>query len=371
MSDARRHRLAGPLLRKQFRYVGTVLLSAVLLCIGSATAWAEEPIIIDFVRHGQSVANAAGLIDTAVPGTELTQLGQQQAQAIANVLSPEGPFAGIFDSQLIRTQETAAPLLADFPHAITRILPGLNEINAGVFSGLPEFSPAGLLYLLGPVAWMLGLPLVPMLAPGSTDVNGVVFDQSFIDALQTMYDAALTDPVVAADGKITDVAFSSAFATEIGTMMNVNNPDPLLLLTDPLPNTGTVVISGDPAAGWMLVSWNGEPVPPASLPTELFVDVRNLIEAPQFAAYNIFEALLTGDPTTIVNAIQGGVGEVFTATVNFPIAVIQDLLDAVGVSSLGGLSTDLTSLLPSMATALPGVLAGELGAMLGAVLMPL
>jgi hypothetical protein len=303
----------------------------------------QTPIVIDFVRHGQSIANAANLFDTAVPGTGLTLLGQQQSQTIANALAGQGPFAGIFASQLIRTQETAAPL-ADLLGMNVQILPGLNEINAGVFNGLPQLSPAGLLYLVAPVAWTLGFPIVPMLAPGA-HINGVVFDQSFTSALQTMYGSAITNPVVAANGKITDVAFSSEFAIEVGTMMNVNNPDPLLMLTHPLPNTGVVVVQGDPQDGWTLVSWNGMPVPPASLPTELFVDVRDLIMAPQFAGHNVWEALLTGDPTTIVNSIRDGVHEIGTATVQFRLAVIQDLVDAVGGTSLGGLPTDLTNLL--------------------------
>jgi hypothetical protein len=109
---------------------------------------------------------------------------------------------------------------------------------------------------------------------------------------------------------------------------------------------GTVVVQGDPQDGWTLVSWNGITVPPASLPTELFVDVRDLIMAPQFAAHNVWEALLTGDPTTIVNSIRDGVHEIGTATVQFPLAVTQDLVDAVGGTSLGGLPTDLTNLLP-------------------------
>ena len=34
---------------------------------------------------------------------------------------------------------------------------------------------------------------------------------------------------------------------------------------------GTVVVQGDPQDGWTMVSWDGMPVPAASLPTELFV----------------------------------------------------------------------------------------------------
>lgn len=247
------------MLTKQFRYAAAVLLSTVLPCTGSATASAEESIEIDFVRHAQSVGNAAGVIDTAVPGTALTQLGQQQAQAVANLLAPQRPFAGIFASELIRTQQTAAPLAALLGMNV-QVSSGLNEIDAGAYNGLPQYSGQGLAYLVGPAAWALGQPLTPMLAPGSTDRNGVVFNRRFTNALQTMYGNALANPVRAADGKITELAFSSEFAIEVGIMMNVKNPDPLLMLTDPLPNTGIVVIQGNPQDGWTLVRWNGKPV---------------------------------------------------------------------------------------------------------------
>jgi len=300
-------------------------------------------IVIDFVRHGQSIGNAANLIDTGVPGLPLTQLGQQQAVAIGAALAGQGPFAGIFESQLTRVQQTAA--LAGLGTINMPALPGLNEISAGNFDGAPDISPQGLMYLVAPIAWTLGLPIVPMLAPGTVHINGVVFDQGFTSALQTMYGNALANPVLAANGKITEVAFSSEFVIEVGTLMNVNNPDPLLMLTHPLPNTGTVVVQGSPQGGWTMLSWDGVPVPPASLPTKLFVDVRDLITAPQFAAWNSLQALGTGDPTTIANTVADSADQVAVATVRFPFAVTRDLIGAVEGTSLSGLETELTGLL--------------------------
>lgn len=304
-----------------------------------------QSIVIDFVRHGQTPGNAAMLIDTAVPGPGLTALGQQQAQAIANALAAKGPYAGIFDSQLIRTQQTAAPL-ANLLGMAPQVLPGLNEIHAGIFEDLPQISPAGLLYLVGPIAWTLGFPIVPMLAPGSTDVNGIVFNRAFTGAVQTIYDASLANPVVAADGNITSVAYSSAFTIGVGTMMNVDNPHPLLLLTHPVPNTGAVVVQGNPEGGWTLVSWDGIPAGPASLPTALFVDVRELITAPQYAAYDIWESLFTGDPAAVINAVRDGADEVGAAVVQFPHAVADDVIDATGHPYLSGLPIGLPSLIP-------------------------
>jgi hypothetical protein len=292
----------------------------------TGTGGTHQPIQIDFVRHGQTNSNASGIIDTAIPGAPLNAVGQQQANAIANVLNSQGPFAGIFDSQLIRTQQTAMPL-GTLTGLTAQPLPGLNEINAGILEGMGQI-PGGLLYIVGPIAWTHGLPLASMLVPGSTDHKGVGFYQGFNNALETMYNTALANPVVAANGQITDVAYSSELATEVGTLMSANNPEPILMLTHPLSNTGVVVVDGSPQGGWTMESWDGTPVPPASLPTSLFVDVRNLIAAPQFASYDLWEALLTGNPATIVNAVRYGVVQVGTATIDFPFAVAQSLIDA-------------------------------------------
>ncbi len=70
-----------------------------------------------------------------------------------------------------------------------------------------------------------------------------------------------------------------------------------------------MVIDGSAGGGWTMESWDGAPVPPASLPTSLFVDVRNFISAPQFASYDILQAALTGNPAMIVNAIRYGVSK--------------------------------------------------------------
>ncbi|MGV7767443.1 histidine phosphatase family protein, partial [Mycobacterium kansasii] len=85
----------------------------------------------------------------------------------------------------------AAPLAAMLG-TNAQVLPGLNEIDAGVFNGMPQISLAGLAYLLAPIAWLLGLRIVPMLAPGSADPNGYEFHKRFNGALQTMDGNAAT-----------------------------------------------------------------------------------------------------------------------------------------------------------------------------------
>lgn len=291
------------------------------------TGGSGQSVTIEFVRHAESFANAQGWIDTAVPGVPLTPLGDAQALLRAGELHPLGPYAGIWASELTRAQQTAQAL-TDMYMTNPMILPGLNEINAGIFDGWPQYSLGGILYLIGPLAWVSGLPIFPMLAPGSTDPNGVFFYREFGSAMETLYNHALSNPVMSANGEITEVAYSSAFTIEIGTLMHANNPNPLLFFTHQLDNTGVVVMEGDPKGGWNLVSWEGVPVGPANLPTALFVDARNFIMAPQFAAFDIGSAFFTGDPTVFVSAVRDGIEQVGAATVQFPIAVAEDLIDA-------------------------------------------
>jgi Histidine phosphatase superfamily (branch 1) len=350
------------------RYVAVGLLSTGLLSIGSALAWADaEDITLDFVRHGETYDNAQGIIDTQPPGSELDPTGITQAQYLANPDNPQqldmpSSYAGIYASEEIRTLETAQDWLtaAGAPDTPVQTLSGLNEIPAGIFNGYPDDSLQGILYILSPIAWTLGLDFVPEL--GDPSVNGITFDESFGGAVQTIYDNTVT----LAASNPNDVAFSSEGAIAVWTLMNVNNPDFAVVLKQVietgqfLPNTGQVVVEGSPG-DWTLVSYDGTAVPQnPGLPTELFVDFRNLIEAPQFAGYNIYEALLSGNSTTIETALQTGIHQVDTALAQFPVAVFDDILGAL-TGGTPGLSTDLSTL----ATDVAGVLPGDLGALVG------
>jgi histidine phosphatase superfamily protein (branch 1) len=322
--------------RSRRRLAAVGFLSTALMSIGPALAWADDgSIIIDFVRHAESIDNKAGIIDTTPPGTALDTTGDAQASDIASTIQNEygTTFGGLFDSQELRAAETAAPLAAELAasgHPTTLdTLAGLNEIPAGAFEGDPTTSLEGILYLLGPLSWAMGDVLVPDI--GDPSVNGVTFNQDFGGAVQSIYDGTAS-----ATGTPTDIAFSSEGAIAVWTLMNVNNPDFSVLLQEVektggfLPNTGQVVIEGQPG-DWTLVSYDGTPVSAdPGLGTELFVDFRNLIEAPQFAGYDIYEALLGGNSATIDSAIQAGFNQVDTALAQFPAAVFDDIITASG-----------------------------------------
>ncbi|MGV0641788.1 histidine phosphatase family protein [Mycolicibacterium sp. XJ2546] len=299
--------------RRLLRLVFTAITAAVLFFVSALPAWAAESMTLTFVRHGQSEANAADRIDTSVPGPGLTPLGQQQAADVAIVLADRG-FDGIYASNMVRTQLTAAPLATMLGQPVV-VLPGLREINAGIFEGSPESGGLGRLgYVVVPAAWTLGARFVPVL--GAADGNA--FDARVDNAIQTIYDS----------GDRNAVAFSHGATIMFWVMMNVDNPDLGLMLRRPLGNTGIVIVTGNPEDGWLLTEWDGVAVstdPP--LLTKLFVDVRDLVTAPQTALYNIGQAFASGDIAALANAVRDGVIDVVKTAVEFVPNVIRDIVD--------------------------------------------
>lgn len=306
-------------------------LAAAMLSSGSALARADDgSIVLDFIRHAEGGDNT--VINTMVPGPGLTDEGMRQASELAELLK-NSDIDEIWASTMVRSQETAQPLADALGQTIqTPFLAGLNEIDAGIFEGAPvnvgTLPLGGALYLLAPALWTLGLTSVPLV--GSTDANGIVFDARVDEAIQTIYDGS-----IAGD---TDAVFAHEGTIAIWALMNVDNPDfgvvlhELFTTGELLPYTGQVVIEGSPG-DWTLVSWDGIPVPEdPGLLTDLFVDFRDFIQVPQAAGYDIYEALLTGNATTIDSALQLGFSQIETAASQFPIAVFDDIVAALGGS---------------------------------------
>lgn len=309
-----------------------------------------QDITLDLVRHGQSTDDLNGILGTLPPGAPLTETGQQQADAVAQAIQAEFPggLAGIYASELIRTQETADPLAQALGMDV-QVLAGLNEIDAGILDGQPRDLLTQIGYFAPMAAWVLGLVLVP--EAGS--INGVQFDEQVTGAIDTIY-----NNTVAGDGPLDAVAYSSGGPIAIWMLMNVENPPFLLLLQQlletlgPPPNAGEAILEGNPIDGWTLVSWGGTPVPETpDLLTGLFVDFRDLIVAPQVAAWHVWEAIQGGDPADISAALQTGFNDVLAAFEAFPQAVIDTITGAFGDSS-GATGDAVDSLFSGLAGAI-------------------
>ncbi len=308
------------------RNLGVAAVAAVAaVAVMTATAfpaWAAQSITLTWVRHAQSTANAEGVISATVPGPGLTTLGEAQAEAIAATLAPNA-YDGIYASDMVRTQLTAAPLAADLGIAPV-VVGGVREIAAGILEGLPGttgilYALAGLGYIAPAAAWVLGARVVP----GIFGEDGNIFDARVDEAVATVYASGDTNPVV----------FYHGGTIHAWTLMNVTNP----VLLPPLENTGVVVMTGNPEDGWTLQSWEGTPVAAEpNLVTKLFMNFRDLVVAPQTAVYNIGQALkyenwypYGSSLPALLTAIGDGIVAVATAAVDFVVSSVRDIAEAI------------------------------------------
>jgi probable phosphoglycerate mutase len=79
------------------------------------------------VRHGQSFGNVERRLDTRPPGTDLTQLGRDQAQAFARQVGRPGLLA---HSVAARAAQTAAVIGAEVD-VVAHQLTGIHEVQVG------------------------------------------------------------------------------------------------------------------------------------------------------------------------------------------------------------------------------------------------
>ena len=202
------------------------------------------------IRHGQTPANVLGLLDTALPGPGLTELGRAQAAAIPGALASER-IDGIYASQLVRTQQTAAPLarVRDEMHRV--VLPGIHEIAAGKLEGRRDKRSIKK-YLETVWAWGAGSPEVRM--PGGADGHEFFgrFDAD-IARIAAKHDAAHHPDATVA-------VFSHGAAIRVWSAARADNISPEFPGRTHLDNAGIVVLTGSPAEGWLMESFAGEPI---------------------------------------------------------------------------------------------------------------
>jgi broad specificity phosphatase PhoE len=225
---------------RYLRALVVALLAAAMLAGCSSAPPQQRTVTLTFIRHAESTANADAVAATTVPGPPLTPLGQEQAETLAGKLKGD-KYDGVYASQMVRTQQTAAPSAKALGEQVT-VLPGLNEISAGWFEGVAMKDTSGT-FLLGPEGWLRGDRRYGI--PGSID--GDQFNNAFTAAVQKIYDSGEEKPV----------AFSSGLAIMMWTLLNARNGKPSLLNDHPLPNVGRVVVTGNPMNGWTLKDWDG------------------------------------------------------------------------------------------------------------------
>jgi broad specificity phosphatase PhoE len=195
------------------------------------------------IRHGQTPANVTGVLDAEVPGPGLTELGQQQAEALPAALAERG-IERVFVSSMLRTQLTAAPL-AEGLGLEPVVLPGLREIEAGDLQGKRDQTSVQR-YLAACYAWASG--------EREARMPGAETGEDFFDR----YDDAIAQ-VEASDADVVAV-FSHGAAIRIWAATMAQNVPNDLGSRRHLENTGVVELEGSSADGWRMVDWEGEPL---------------------------------------------------------------------------------------------------------------
>ncbi|WP_457208435.1 histidine phosphatase family protein, partial [Nocardioides sp. P5_C9_2] len=193
------------------------------------------------LRHGQTVANTTAALDTAAPGHELTELGRRQARAAARALAMAG-IGHVAVSTAVRTTQTATPLAEDLGLA-PRTYDGLREIAAGDFEMRNDHAAIeGFLGTIG--GWLEGDTGRRM--PGG---------ETCLEFL-ARYDAAIGQ--VCAGGA--DVSLVVSHGAAIRTWVTHRAAGDHAPVHEGLHNTGCITLDGDPDDGWVVVSWEREPV---------------------------------------------------------------------------------------------------------------
>lgn len=199
------------------------------------------------IRHGQTRSNQLGLLDTAPPGPELSPLGREQADRLADLLTAE-PIDAVTASTARRAQQTATPLARRRGLAV-EVADGLAEVAAGDWemTGDPDLVRR-YLDVLG--HWMVGD--LDLRTPGPAGESGA--------ELFGRVDAAVA--ALVARGRPTQAVVAHGALLRTWASVRAVNLPPDFGAGRPLGNTGVIVLDrpdGDPGAGWTCRSWTGQP----------------------------------------------------------------------------------------------------------------
>ncbi|HVW40444.1 MAG TPA: histidine phosphatase family protein [Amycolatopsis sp.] len=196
------------------------------------------------IRHAQSTANVRKILDTALPGPPLTELGQEQAQTLAEKLAGE-PIAAVYASRATRAQQTAAPLAAALTLEV-QVIDGVHEVNVGDLEGRGD-EEALRLYAETVRPWTQG-DLSTSMSGGE---SGFQVHERFTMAVGELREKHLEDDAIA--------LICHGGVIRLGAEWLAGNVPPKRADQGLLPNTAVVELE-TLDDGWRCLSWAGMPI---------------------------------------------------------------------------------------------------------------
>lgn len=192
------------------------------------------------VRHGETASNLKMALDSLPPGPPLTDLGQEQANVLAEALADE-PIAAIYASTAVRAQQTAAPVAARHRMA-AQVVEGVQEIFCGDLEGRSDREAYGV-FVKTATAWMEGD--LDLALPGGESGRQVL----------GRYLATVDEITKDVTGG-TVVLVSHGGSIRLAALALAPNVRTSLAEGGLLPNTGRIVLESD-GTGWRCTAWSG------------------------------------------------------------------------------------------------------------------
>lgn len=192
------------------------------------------------VRHGETASNVKMALDSLPPGPPLTDLGQKQANLLADALADE-PVVAVYASTAVRAQQTAAPVAARHGMAV-QVVQGVQEIFCGDLEGRSD-REAYAIFAKTATAWAEGR--LDLVLPGG-ESGGQVIDRCL---------AAISE-VTKGVTEGTVVLVSHGGTIRLAGQALAPNVTANLAAGGLLPNTGRVILESD-GDGWRCTAWSG------------------------------------------------------------------------------------------------------------------
>ena len=197
---------------------------------------------IYFVRHGQSAANVLRVISNRNLSHHLTDLGRQQAEALARSFT-DVPLAAIYSSPIVRARETAQIVAARKGLPI-EIADALREPDCGVMEGRGD-EEAWAEYDRVRVAWMQH-QFDSRIAGGESFFDLHARFVPFIDRIVTFYGNNNHHILLITHGALLYFMLP----------LVLTNLEAVTARQYPLPNTG-VIVAERRVAGLVCLDWCG------------------------------------------------------------------------------------------------------------------